>query len=44
MTTTSDRCELHETPQPSICFTCNQINRNEWGSTAQELASEKENQ
>ncbi len=34
-TDASDRCTVHETPQPSLCFTCNQNNRDEWGSTEQ---------
>lgn len=32
MSRTADGCPLHPTPQPSICFTCNQINRDEWGT------------
>jgi hypothetical protein len=43
MSRTADVCSLHPTPQPSICFTCNQINRDGWGSTEQQPTSQKEN-
>lgn len=42
MSRTAATCPRHPTPQPSICFTCNQINRDEWGTTPPETTSQKE--